>query len=460
VLIFFVSMMLVVAGNALRVCVRLVTDGHSRMRQRSIPALVLVKGNREEEDLPKKDSIPMTTSTTTTLKRTACFDCGPPRLRSRSVSWNRSGHHLASASSCGAVRLLVVDNAGGGNNSKEIGSLTGHGGSLHLVHFHVKEDAILASATDGTVRLWDVRDQRAPTHKLTSQKHSSSSDNAGEGAGIVSLEWNPVQTDLFLIAKRSGEIEIYDRRKLAANTTTGLAPAVYRHFAQDDGRGKFGGGTVRVPSAAIFEPTQGHTVYYGSTIGGEGIADIRLWPFMNNSSHGGDKSKEHHALAGMTTTTSYLAHSGPIHTMVFRPDGRRLVTGADDAIVGIWDHHFKGPTTHTSATSTMCCTRTLSNRTKGIRSVAISSSSSPSDESCLLAIATEEGMIDVVSLDDRATVGATNVPLIGQISLGEKTSMCPGADAMAFHPTAKYLLACTRLADRPVTILRFETTTT
>jgi WD40 repeat protein len=389
----------------------------------------------------------------TTLKHNSFIDCGPPRLRSRSVAWNRSGHQLASASSCGAVRLNVID-AGGGNaaaagssTSKEIGCLMGHGGSVTIVRFHAKEDAILASAgMDGTVRLWDVRDQRSSTNKIT------------ESPGILSLEWNPVQSDLFLIAKRTGEIEIYDRRKLAATTTTAavnvssssVAPAVYRHCAQDENGS-------RVPDTAVFEPTKGHTVYYGSTSGGEGTADIRLWPFMSNTSSGGKKADdEEPAAAG---TSCYLAHAGPIYTMAFRPDGRRLVTGGADAIVGIWDY-VHGPTVATS----MCCTRTIANRTKYIRSVAISSSSSSDDNSpsCLLAIATEEGAIDIVSLDDdrdTTTANSATVATIGQVPLGDKPSSA-GAEAIAFHPTIKYMLACARVGDNasPLRIVRFETT--
>jgi WD40 repeat protein len=385
----------------------------------------------------------------TTLKQNSFIDCGPPRLRSRSVAWNRSGHQLASASSCGAVRLNVIDAgttsnaAAGSSSSKEIGCLMGHGGSVTIVRFHAKEDAILASAgTDGTVRLWDVRDQRSSTNKIT------------ESPGILSLEWNPVQSDLFLIAKRTGEIEIYDRRKLAATTTTTVAAnnlssvaAAYRHFAKDENG-------PRVPDAAIFEPTKGHTVYYGSTSGGEGTADIRLWPFMSNISSGGKNANGEEPAC-----TSYLAHAGPIYTMAFRPDGRRLVTGGADAIVGIWDH-VNGPTVATS----MCCTRTIANRTKYIRSVAISSSSSDDNSpSCLLAIATEEGAIDIVSLDDdRDTTTAANsaaVPTLGQVPLGDKPT-CAGAEAIAFHPTVKYMLACARVGDNasPLRIVRFETT--
>jgi WD40 repeat protein len=382
----------------------------------------------------------------TTLKHNSFIDCGPQRLRSRSVAWNRSGHQLASASSCGAVRLNVIDAgvtnaAAGSSTSKEIGCLMGHGGSVTIVRFHAKEDAILASAgTDGTVRLWDVRDQRSSTNKIT------------ESPGILSLEWNPVQSDLFLIAKRTGEIEIYDRRKLAtlaANVSSSVAPAVYRHCAQDENGS-------RVPDTAVFEPTKGHTVYYGSTSGGEGTADIRLWPFMSNSSSGGKKGNDEEPAAG---TSCYLAHAGPIYTMAFRPDGRRLVTGGADAIVGIWDH-VHCPTVATS----MCCTRTIANRTKYIRSVAISSSLSSDDNSpsCLLAIATEEGAIDIVSLDDdrdTTTANSATVVTLGQVPLGDKPS-CTGAEAIAFHPTVKYMLACARVGDNasPLRIVRFETT--
>jgi WD40 repeat protein len=78
--------------------------------------------------------------------------------------------------------------------------------------------------------------------------------------------------------------------------------------------------------------------------------------------------------------------------MQFSNDGKQLVTGGSDAIVGLWDC---GSTLtlqqhgHAAAAASMVCTTTITRRLKFIRSTAFS------HDSQLLAIATEEDGIDV-----------------------------------------------------------------
>lgn len=327
------------------------------------------------------------------VKHSSLIECGQHRLRSRSISYSSSGSYLAIASSCSAVRLHD------GSAGKEVLVFNGHSAPVTIARFHPTQENVLVSAsTDATVRIWDVRDPRNSTGKVT------------DVPAVLALEWNPIQSNLFLLAKRSGDLTIYDRRKLAG----AKVEPVYSHSCED-----------RVPDAAVFEPTLGESVYFGSTERGEGTADIRIWNFDSDE----------------MDCRRYLAHAGPIYAMAFQHDGRRLVSGGADAIVGIWD--VQG----SSAATSMCCTKTISNRTKFIRGIAVSADSE------LLAVATEEGVIDLARMDSAQE--------IAQISLGDK-SKCAGAEAVAFHPTAKYTLACARVSDHtshlrsPATIIRLD----
>eukprot|EP00978_Attheya_sp_CCMP212_P002995 scaffold6131_cov72-Attheya_sp.AAC.1 len=121
---------------------------------------------------------------------------------------------------------------------------------------------------------------------------------------------------------------------------------------------------------------------------------------------------------------------GAIYTHAFSPNGKRLATGGNDALVGLWD-----------VPASLVCTNVMDRRTKFIRSVAFS------HDSQLVACSTEESGIDIAHAD--------NGSLVGIVSLGSKSSARGitnnnsnemgggGADEIAFHPRA-YILACAR----------------
>jgi WD40 repeat protein len=376
-------------------------------------------------------------STNKKVGSTSLFDCGPHRTNSRSVSWNSTGSYLAVASSDRMARIIEVTTAANTSPSaRELLTVTGHTGPVLNVNFHPDQahaSLLCTAAADCTVRLWDVR---AATQRAVGQIPVQ------HGQAVAAVEWCPASSSpLLAVTERNGTVYVYDTRKLSAAAAPTAAAA--RGRDKSSALCTFNMAPW-IAETCIFSP-DGDYLVAGGTVRGEGTGELRIWPWKTATSTStsatdtaGGAGQEP---AGMV---SYPAHAGPIYSMQFSHDGKQLVTGGSDAIVGLWDC---GSASQQHAS--MVCTTTITRRLKFIRSTAFS------HDSQLLAIATEEDGIDVAD----ASSGA----LVGTVNLGHRPRS-GGAEQVAWHPK-EYVLACARTdtamgpPPAPVTVAKLTITT-
>jgi WD40 repeat protein len=377
-------------------------------------------------------------STTKKVGTVSLVDCGPHRTSSRSVSWNSTGSYLALASSDRMARIVEVTMAANTSPAaRDILTVTGHTGPVLAVRFHPDQASLLCTAAaDASVRLWDVR---GATQRATGQIPVQ------HGQSVAAVEWCPSvdsSSPLLAVTERNGTVYVYDTRKLSAVPIASAAAARGGQRSSSGSSNSLALCTYNMapwlPETCIFSP-DGKYLVAGGTVRGEGMAELRIWPWKTGASTDSSSSSSS-VLAGQQPgdMVSYPAHAGQIYSMQFSHDGKRLVTGGADAIVGLWD-----------CVQSMVCTTTITRRLKFIRSAAFS------HDSQLLAIATEEDGVDVAD----AASGA----LVGTVNLGHRPRS-GGAEEVAWHPK-EYILACARTDTNmgppptPVTVARLTITT-
>ena len=330
--------------------------------------------------------------------------------------WSIEGAAGSSSSSSHNVHTSTnaTSNSANIGRCSEVLVISGHSAPVDRVRFHPTEaNCLCTSAMDSTVRLWDIR---AGTERATGRVDVQSGKSATYldfgGGGGTSVGGG--SSSYLAITERDGSVHVFDSRKLSNATSN----------SRGGGRGNHNStkstplSTFRIPGAdmdaCIFSPSGKHLVA-ATTKKGEMMADVRIWSWQDGS-EAFDKSIQNN------TQYTVPAHTGPIFSMAFSPDGKRLATGSSDSIVGVWD------------VATMCCAVSITKRLKFIRSVAFS------NDSRWLANANEEDGIDIAS--------AASGEHVGSLQLRENPTMGSfgGADEIAFNPTKSngHIIACAR----------------
>ncbi|CAB9517053.1 THO complex subunit 3 [Seminavis robusta] len=346
------------------------------------------------------------------------------RSGARSVSWNKSGSWLAMGGSSpriwsieGAIGSVVPGASGSASSGQircsEILVISGHNAAVDIVRFHPNEsNCLCTSAGDATIRVFDIR---AGAERAVGRIDVQ----AGKSANYI--DWSStsspsggMSSSHIAVTERDGAVHVYDSRKLSSGSTS------------LNNRGARSGSTTstkstplstfRIPKVdidtCIFSPSGLHLV--AATVNkGVMISDLRIWNWKDGSDA---------FLTSVNDNTQFKvpAHTGPILSMQFSPDGKRLATGSFDSIVGIWD------------VATMSCQTSISRRLKVIRGVGFS------HDSRFLATCNEEDGIDIAN--------ASTGDQVGQLQLRENPSgMGPtgGADEVKWNPNA-HIVACAR----------------
>jgi THO complex subunit 3 len=268
-----------------------------------------------------------------------------------------------------------------GSNAREVLVVSGHGAPVDRVRFHPNQDTLLCTAaSDSTVRLFDVR---SATQKTLGRIDVQS------GTSAADIFWCTAPgSSLLAVTERNGTVFVYDTRKLPHGTTASRSD-------KSNGAVHSFSLSPNVVEACIFSPASHHLVAATTS---SGLGELTVWDWEKENSQ----------------KFIYPAHTGPIYSMAFSPDGTRLCTGGSDAIVGLWD------------VDNMICTHTIARCGKFTRSVAFS------HDSLLIASSSEEDGIDLAL--------AETGELVGKVALSRPRG---GADEIAFHPKA-HLLACAR----------------
>lgn len=289
------------------------------------------------------------------------------------------------------TRLYIFE---GNGASREVLVVNQHTAPVERVRFHPSQETLLCTAaSDSTVRLFDVRS--------ASQKNLGRIDV--QQRSVADIAWsNILGSTMLAITERNNTVHLCDIRKVSQS-----APASTKAKS-----GSTNSAIVKTISldpslaeACIFSPMGNHLV---ASTTNNGMGEVTVWEWEKENAK----------------SYSYPGHTGPIYTLEFSPDGKRMATGASDAIVGIWD------------APNMSCTHTISRCQKFTRSVAFS------HDSQYLA-SSQEDSIDLAL--------ASTGELVGKIDLsGRNQRSSGGADEIAFHPK-HHILACAR-CDSPVAV--------
>jgi WD40 repeat protein len=224
-----------------------------------------------------------------------------------------------------------------------------------------------------------------------------------------------MSTSLIAVTERDGSVHVYDSRKLSSGSS--MNNRGERSNSTNSTNSKSSPlHTFKIPNvdvdACVFSPS-GDNLVASTVARGDMISYLRAWSWKAGSD--AFQSSLHD-----NSLFTVPAHTGPIISMAFSKDGKRLATGSFDSIVGLWD------------VATMCCTSTVSRRLKLIRGVAFS------HDSRWLATCNEEDGIDIANANSGDQVGI--LPLRENPSVMVPTG---GADEIDWNPLG-HVVACAR----------------
>ncbi|EGF78122.1 hypothetical protein BATDEDRAFT_90779 [Batrachochytrium dendrobatidis JAM81] len=202
-----------------------------------------------------------------------------------SVKWNCDGRRVASGSADKTARIWTMERS----TLRESTELRGHQGSVSKAVWDPDHPDKLATASvDCSVRLWDVRAHRSPSHTIQTK---------GEN---INMCWSP------------------DSRCIAVGNRDDLITFI-------DPRGGTDG--------------EGKKTYIWHTLSNEHEINELDWNYAGDllfltTGEGTVKIIE---FPSFKTVHSFKAHTANAYCIEFDPRGRYFATGGADAIVALWD---------------------------------------------------------------------------------------------------------------------------
>ena len=401
------------------------------------------------------------------LDSSLVYECGiSNRINARSISWNSSGTALAMAGSDRTTKLYSMmdlmssssSNSGASssnNNASSIRELTTIAGAVDRARFHPTQDSLLAttSGSDAVVKLWDLRSS-------TSAKAAGKIEltgSSGNGMSTVDISWSPSKTStLLVVTEKNGNVHVVDTRKLGSSSSV-KTPGGTNSNPSNSNSSPFRKTFAlrpKIVDACVFSPSGDHLVAATSE---EGYGELTAWNWEASDEGGSDATAKEEKSDDNRIQTQplqqkqkqyvYPAHTGPIYSFCFSPNGRKLATGGGDALVGLWD------------VDTMVCSSTITRYNRFVRSVSFSY------DSKIIATSTEENSIDLANSETGTFVGKvsmtdnnSNNKNSSNNRLGANDRNAPGADEIAFHPKT-HLLACARCdsgSHSPLTVMKLS----
>ena len=276
------------------------------------------------------------------------------------------------------------------------------------------------------MQLWDIRSSRSLA-RIPLQTYGKS------------VEWQTNgNSNLLVITERDNSVHVHDVRRLknqSANVSAGSSnspnsnanSSQVKMFQFQD-----------IVADTHFSPSGTHLISAAKRMN-DGMGVIHLYPLETPSTTPIENSdniingKGKHSSETFEKITT-VGHTGNIFAMKFSPDGKKLATGGNDALVGLWN------------VQSLTCTATISRRTKFIRSVAFSF------DSKIVACCSQEKNIDIADASTGELVGELSLAKTNERDRDIRNSRgggkagfgtTVGADEIAFHPKA-HLIACAR----------------